>query len=306
MPKYTKAYFLHALSPLHVGSGRGVGFIDLPIMREKVTNWPLVPGSSVKGVLADYHDAAEEDRKNCDIKKAAFGLSDDEGQNAGSMNSGSLVFTDARLICLPVRSFYGTFAWVSSPMVLWRLLRDLNLADLHKKLSSLNVQGNKVLIPNDNSNSSVLHDKVNVYLEDLKLYVQPNSNTNLWAGKIAEWCFPDDTSWQNEFKKRFAVIPDNTFDFLCETGTEVNTRIRIEPERKTVKKGALWYEESLPAETILSGLVWCDKVYSNDKNITPKRLMDEFCSKEHELQIGGKATIGKGLARCIFTDGGVS
>ena len=43
----TKMYWLHALTPLHVGAGRGVGFIDLPIMREKVTNWPLVPGLSL-------------------------------------------------------------------------------------------------------------------------------------------------------------------------------------------------------------------------------------------------------------------
>ncbi len=112
MPTNTKMYWLHALTPLHVGAGRGVGFIDLPIMREKVTKWPLVPGSAVKGVMADHFGATEDarraDENDGKLLKAAFGLSGDDYSN-----SGSLVFTDARLVCLPVRSLYGTFAWVT-------------------------------------------------------------------------------------------------------------------------------------------------------------------------------------------------
>jgi CRISPR-associated protein Cmr4 len=46
-------YYLHALSALHVGSGQGAGVIDLPIVREKATHLPYVPGSSLKGVLRE-------------------------------------------------------------------------------------------------------------------------------------------------------------------------------------------------------------------------------------------------------------
>ena len=49
----------------------------------------------------------------------AFGESGEQ-----SANSGSLVFADARRVCMPVRSLYGTFAWVISPVVLTRLARD--------------------------------------------------------------------------------------------------------------------------------------------------------------------------------------
>jgi len=45
--------FVHALSPLHAGTGQGSGVIDLPIAREKATGLPFVPGSSLKGVLRD-------------------------------------------------------------------------------------------------------------------------------------------------------------------------------------------------------------------------------------------------------------
>ena len=33
-----KLLFVHALSPLHAGTGQGVGVVDLPIAREKATN----------------------------------------------------------------------------------------------------------------------------------------------------------------------------------------------------------------------------------------------------------------------------
>ena len=118
-------FWIHALTPLHVGAGRGVGYIDLPILREKVTNLPLVPGSAIKGVFADKHSATDEKRQSDPIFRAAFGISDPRGGAEAGANSGSLVFSDARLVCLPVRSLYGTFAWCTSPLILQRLHRDL-------------------------------------------------------------------------------------------------------------------------------------------------------------------------------------
>ena len=43
--------FVHALSPLHAGTGQGAGILDLPIAREKATGLPFLPGSSLKGTL---------------------------------------------------------------------------------------------------------------------------------------------------------------------------------------------------------------------------------------------------------------
>lgn len=298
----TKLYWLHVLTPLHVGSGRGVGFVGLPIMREKVTNWPLVPGSAVKGVLADHFGATDEARRRDDTEgrllRATFGRADEEGESA---NSGSLVFTDARVVCLPVRSLYGTFAWVTSRFALQRLARDLQLAGL----------GNDLAIPPSVSpeeiccwdlQASVLRDATSgkVYFEDLDFSARDCSEVKTSAGKIAEWVFPSDTTWQEEFKKRFAVVNDDTFDFLCETATEINARVRIESEKKVVAKGALWYEESLPTETVVAGLVWCDQVFPRNA-ATQDELMEHFCSKELKLQIGGKATVGKGQVRCLFS-----
>lgn len=300
MSNNIKMYWLHALTALHVGAGRGVGFIDLPVMREKVTQWPFVPGSAVKGVLADFFEATEEKRSNDPLRRAAFGRSDDERSNA---NSGSLVFTDARLVCLPVRSLFGTFAWVTSALALQRLHCDLEAAGLAGDLQiPQNFPSDGLLLPQDAG--SVLKDisTGKVYLEDLDFPAGEDAIVQEWARRLAEWIFSEQ-SWQTAFMQRFAVIPNDSFDFLTETGTEVHARVRIAQESKTVESGALWYEESLPAETILAGIVWCDKVFPRH-SVTHEQLMQEFCSTERHLQIGGKATVGKGQVRCRFSGKG--
>lgn len=47
----TKILYLFTRTPLHVGSGSSVGAIDLPIQRERHSRHPIIPGSSIKGVL---------------------------------------------------------------------------------------------------------------------------------------------------------------------------------------------------------------------------------------------------------------
>ncbi len=262
----TKMYWLHCLSPLQVGSGEGAGYIDNPIMREKVTGWPFVPGSSVKGVIADRHGAGDEEKRNkCNLLKTAFGSGGDDQANAGA-----LIFSDAHLICLPARSLYGTFAWITSPLVLQRLKRDWSQLSL-PLLDTLNDENN-ILI----TSSSILQLKEKVFLEDLDLDVGDDKDkvTRLatclaqviWSGT--------DTEWRMLFQQRFAVVSDAVFDFLTQTATQIDTRIRICPEQKTVAPGALWTEESLPAESILAGVVWQDEARkgSNDLQMRVSRL----------------------------------
>ena len=298
MTKPLRIFWLHALTPLHVGTGQGVGFIDLPVMRERATNWPLVPGSAVKGVRRDAADDGNADKV---LFKAAFGQADPGEGESERDNAGSLVFTDARLICLPVRSLLGTFAWVTAPLALQRLWRDLEAAGKAGELpKAFDMQGQAHLAQEPSSVLRSEDDKV--YLEDLDFPAHPCPVAQTWGKTLAEWIFPGDAIWQNLFIERFAVLPNDSFNFLCGTATEVNARIRIDQQTKTVAGGALWYEESLPAETILAGMVWCDRVFPKDAT-TLEDLLATYCSGELKLQIGGKATIGKGRIRCLFTGG---
>src|SRR5579883_2594564 len=44
---------LHALTSLHPGTGTALGTVDLPVQRERHTQWPTISGSALKGVLRD-------------------------------------------------------------------------------------------------------------------------------------------------------------------------------------------------------------------------------------------------------------
>lgn len=294
----TQVYWLHILSPTHVGTGRGIGYIDLPIHRDKITNWPLIPGSAFKGVWADYYGATDDERASKLKLRLAFGRASDQDNES---NAGALVPTDARLVCLPIRSFHGTFAWCTSPLALAMLRRDLGLAgfaDLPPEPPQV-ADGTIHL-----STGSKIEDGGRVFLEDLDFAGKACAVTSAWAERLAQWIYAgeEDKAWRDIFVERFAILPDTVFGFLTETGTEVSTRVRIDDDLKTVKEGALWNEEALPAETILAGLVACDRVYSREANgITPSELIRDFATKPLLLQIGGKATIGRGRARCLFT-----
>ena len=40
-----------AETSIHPGSGRSSGFVDLPVARESITQYPVIVGSSLKGAL---------------------------------------------------------------------------------------------------------------------------------------------------------------------------------------------------------------------------------------------------------------
>ncbi|MDA8137829.1 MAG: type III-B CRISPR module RAMP protein Cmr4 [Desulfobacteraceae bacterium] len=278
-------YYLHALSALHVGTGQGAGVIDLPIAREKATHLPYAPGSGLKGVLREEMKPANGSDRS--VWEALFGparVMDDEGF------AGALAIGDAHLLCLPVRSLAGTFAWGTCPFILARYRREaiavgLAAPDLP---GVLNDEGAMT------STSTLLKHQDKVVLEDLDLNAQAGADA--WAEHIASTVFGGDTTWQELFKQRFAILPDGVFDFLAETATEVRARIRIKEETRTVAKGMLWYEENLPAETLLYGVVGADRARRGGGS--DSEMLNQVTPKLR-LQLGGKATVGRGLVNWI-------
>lgn len=285
-----KIYHLHALSALHVGIGEGTGIIDLPIAREKAGNLPFVPGSSVKGVLRDemFGNLKSKSSDTKDDLLALFGP--EPGENA-SEYAGALAVGDARLLCLPIRSWCGTFAWATCPMILNRYKRDLYSDQQEVPIPA----ENQALLCDD----SQLTDGDKIYLEDLDLQGSPDTRADKWAESIAAAVFNGDEAWTTLFKQRFAILPDNVFDFLAETATEIRARIRIEEGTRTVQSGALWYEEYLPAETLLWGNIAADR---SRKETRPKNKQEMLAllPNDTRLQIGGNASVGGGQVRWIL------
>lgn len=290
-------FHLHTLSGLHVGIGQGTGVIDLPIARERASNLPQVPGSSLKGVLRDELEpsSASPDSEALENHLALFGPN---ASDQASKYAGAIAVGDGRLLALPVRSWSGTFAWASCPMILRRYQRDM------QSVANKTVPASVPLPPENTvfrADGSALHEAGTdqVYLEDLDL----NSVTGAdeWATFIGQQIF-DDADWQRLFKQRFLILPDNLFNFLSETATEIRARIKIEADTRTVKSGALWYEEYLPAETLLWGVVAADRSRKADHPKSAQELLSMLPADER-LQIGGNASVGGGQVRWLLSGG---
>jgi len=283
-----KLLFLQALSPLHAGTGQGVGAIDLPVAREKTTGIPIVPGSTLKGVL----------RTNCeddDLKIRVFGP---ETENA-SDHAGSAQFSDLRLLFLPVRSLAGTFAWVTSPLLLRRFQRDCVMANtpFPAEIPSESDK-DKCLVPlSDSKLKMTIEEQENqIVLEDLRLTGEPDTSLNDLVNWLKVFLFGVETSWQTLFAERVCVVHDDVLSFLLDTATEITARIRLEEEKKTVAQGALWYEEALPAESILSGLMVIQEIRASESS--EKDVLSAITKlTQTPLQVGGSATVGRGLCR---------
>lgn len=276
--------FIHALSLLHAGTGQGVGVIDLPIAREKATNLPFLPGSTLKGTLRD--ECGDDTLRNNIFGKG--------GDSTGS--SGSAIFTDQRLLCLPVRSLFGTFAWVTSPYILERFKRDCESVSESLMLDVPQVKNENCLVATD---SPLKNNDSKVILEDLDLTVE-NEDVSAWTEWLRKKIFADSKAWQNFFSERFCVVSDDVMNFLAETATEVKAR-NVLSDNKTSNN--LWYEEALPTETILSGILATVQVNAKAEEVFSR--VKSLCEKP--IQLGGNMTVGRGLC-CITVDhqGGTS
>ncbi|MCS7080887.1 MAG: type III-B CRISPR module RAMP protein Cmr4 [Chloracidobacterium sp.] len=285
---FTRLLLMHALSPLHAGTGQGVGVIDLPIARDKATGLPYVPGSSVKGVLRDACQANDECKEHT---SKIFGPETDNASD----HAGTLHLADQRLLLLPVRSFAGTFAWTTSPYVLARFARDAAAAGLTTPslITNLKSNGQTALTATE----TVLKAQgETIVLEDLDLNGQPDPRAREWADWLSQRLFPDAAAWRGWLRERLCVVSDDVFNFLAETATETTARIRLDDDAKTVAEGALWYEEALPAESVLYGLAVAAPV---KKAELEANLIFTVLGKltGNPRQFGGKASVGRGLCR---------
>lgn len=285
---HSRLFHLHTLSALHCGTGQSVGVVDLPIARARATQLPIVPGSSLRGVLRQEIGA-----RDADLERALFGPRTIK-DNANSF-AGALAVGDAHLLAMPVRALAGILCYVTAPFILRRYARDL--ADVGLTTPEIPSPANRehALVPTDSVN---LLDNTLV-LEDLDLGAQRNARTQEWATTIAALIHPDDATGQRDFIERFAILPDDILGYLSETATELRTRISIDQDTGTVKKGALWFEEHLPAESVLWGLYALSDSNEPNQKRTAHELARALPVGSALLQLGGQAGVGRGLVRLL-------
>ena len=136
-------------------------------------------------------------------------------------------------------------------------------------------------------------------LEDLDLQAQPDASLEPWAQRVARAVHPHDADARNDIAARFSLVSDDVMSFLAETATEVRARVRIDTATGTVSEGALWYEEHLPAETVLWGLF---AVADSNNDGRKANDLARAVPDDELLQLGGNASVGSGLVR-FLTEG---
>ena len=296
---HTQIFHLQNLSALHVGTGQGVGVVDLPIARSKSTNLPLVPGSAIKGVWRDEL-ASQEFLPKSDVQ-TLFGP-DSSMEDA---HAGAIAFGDANLLLLPIRSFAGTVAYATCPFILRQYKRDNQAQTSNLQIPQLGGSDDDKVSARVTDNSELMVGNTgNIALEDLDIQAYDNDTTQRWAEAITEFLYPETSKdyeeWRTQVAKRFVILPDDIFSFLADTATEVRTRIRIDRKTRTVQQGALWTEENLPADSVFWGVLGVSASRKKQDNRSAQDLADLLPNHEVKIQIGGKHTVGRGFCRLLL------
>lgn len=284
--------FLHAQTPVHPGSGTALGVIDLPVQRERHTLWPTVPGSTLKGILRDACRRKGGGDSDEDLK-AAFGPETHEA----AKHAGALSVTDARILAFPVRSLRGVFAWVTCRAVLERLKRDAAIAGAADLPLSPPLPGHDACACAPNSPLIVESDRL--VLEEFEL--QRSGDAAPIATWIAEQGLEDEFT-RERFQSHLVVLGDDHFTHFVRHATEVVARIGLDYEKKTVRDGALFYQEFLPAETVFYAMVFANPSRRETNGKNADQIMQYVAEGVPKvLQIGGDETTGKGLCTVRFS-----
>lgn len=281
--------FLHALTGLHPGSGAALGVVDLPVQRERHTGWPTIPGTSLKGVIRAEARGREANPKVCGNEfLAVFG----PDTNNAADHAGAVAFTDARILAFPVRSLQGVFAWVTCPAVLTRMVRDQELTG-GAKPERVKVTGEEALICTDSPLVISSGNRRGMILEEFDFSANPGADAI--AKWIAERAVADEAT-RARFRSHLAVISDDAFGHFVQHATEVTARIALDYETRTVRSGALFYEEFLPPETLFYSLLIAQPARRKGVALDAARVLDWIRNLDLKtIQIGGGETIGKGF-----------
>lgn len=293
--------FLNAVTPLHNGSGEGIGIVDNLIIRERITNFPIILGSSLKGVFRDTF------KKPGDVT-ALFGPEIGKGQE----HAGALSFTDGMILAFPVRSFKGCFVWITSPTVVYRFYERVCLIKKESSFQKLKElievihsglnkswiceSGESIICVCFQSNNNIETKKI--LLEEFSINYDIFNNDVLgnFAIELSDIVFKDEGFLKEELRNKLVLVDDDTFRHFVTNTTEVVANIAID-DTGTTTETSLRYTEYLPAETIMYSTVTIERERKKEWR-SAQDLKKTFIENIPDvIQIGGDKSIGKGITK---------
>jgi len=298
MYKKTALLTFYAETPIHMGSGQSVSYVDLPIQRERHTSFPVLWASGIKGVIRNL---ALREWNDKDKVNTIFGPDPEDASDFASCIS----ITDAKILLYPVRSVRGVFAWITCPFVLKRFREDLkaigvDFEDNGQEIQIPEISDNEVFIANENLKLKIKNKDI-VALEEFIFEAKDNEQVRHLAEKLKKLIPTNDLT--DNLENHLAIVSDNVFKDFVNYAVEIRTRIRIDQARGTVKEGALFSEELVPSESVFYSLVFIKDSFNPNNKINAENVLFEInklFSKHSLLQLGGDETIGRGFVRVKF------
>ena len=282
----TSIAIMYAVTPCHAGSGSALGVVDLPIQRERHTNWPMIQASGVKGAFRANFDRFKNNIKDKlqienfdELTEAIFGIDKKEGKDESRGFAGSCSIGDARILAYPMRSNVAPFIWITCPAVIKRFARDLKTAGMEAfDESKFSVKGEDAIAIRGTVSGAIL-------LEDYEV----NVKETISDGKI-DLYFRD--------AEQLILVSDEVFNYGVTDCTQIMAQIKIDSKTGTTKDGTLRYQEELPSDTIMYTVIhWGDSKNSTGAKLkadTIKQFITKEVISEH-IQIAGDETCGRGI-----------
>lgn len=296
----TELISLFAETFIHPGCGQNEGAIDLPVARERVTQYPFIAGSSMKGAWRDYavqnyksknqikletKILNEEDTDEKELLKMELDELGTEEITKNEINeifgkqesAGKLLISDARLLLLPVRSLQYSYCQISCPALLVRLNRDLKRSS--NSLSALD-------IPKVEKGKYLGKDTGNIplFLEERNFKHKADIDKKLI--EQIQTFIPDDYCKQ-QLSENLVILNDVDFKWFAKNALALQVRNVLDEDKQSQN---LWYEESLPPDTVMHTLI------SQRNNAdTALEALKNTCNNAPYLQVGGNETVGQGL-----------
>ena len=299
---------LYAVSQIHVGSGAAVSTVDLPIQRERHTNYPCIYASSLKGAMrAHFREFIQEEyygyKKNVDKQIAGlinliFGSDEqDDWKNKNESIPGAISISDGKLLAFPMRSNIAPFVWVTCPNIINRLKRDLKFLKMNNcnDINDLSIGEDKAkIIICKTDNGIKKEDKV--ILEDAVVDLEGNIDISFIETNFSEiHATISETSC-------LLLISDEMFDYCISSCTEIQTNVKIDSKTGTAADGSLRYQEFLPSDAILYTVVNF-KNQQYEFGLLPEAVSEHVQKTIKDfIQIGGDETLGKGICKIDWID----
>ena len=277
----TKLMTIFTRTPLHVGCGSSVGAVDQPVARERHTRFPIIPGSAIKGVLADlwldWRDKEKPVRDSEGVKLL--------GSEMGNATAGSLLIGEGRILLFPVRSAKKCWAWITCPLALDRFAFDAGI-----KPPTLPEITNDETIA---SNGLCLNGSV--IFEDYPFECKNGIDE---IATLLKKFFDGTEVLSDNLSEHLAIVTDELFAYFVSNACEIANHNRIDDVTGVVENGALFSQENVPSETLFYSVLG-DGGKEGDVFEAVSKKLDEA---EYMLQIGANATTGLGWCSVALKD----